>query len=117
MNISTLDLLNVRIDLSDVLSWRAAQSPRLIQLFPTRGSERGGGSVCATSTEHSWLEGLDAPKTKRYASSSETEGSATFTVEDATGWRVGDLFHIQGDHAVWRVSSVEGGTLAAQRVT
>ena len=65
MNISTLDLLNVRIDLSDVLSWRAAQSPRLIQLFPTRGSERGGGSLCATSTEHSWLEGLDAPKTKQ----------------------------------------------------
>lgn len=117
MNISTLDLLNVRIDLSDVLSWRAAQSPRLIQLFPTRGSERGGGSLCATSTEHSWLEGLDAPKTKRYASSSETEGGATFTVEDASGWRVGDLFHIQGDHGVWRVSSVDAGTLGAQRVT
>ncbi len=86
------DLLNARIDLSDVLSWRASQTPRLIRLFPTRrasGFDAAGRSnvLSATATEHFWLEGLDAPKTKSFTASSESGSTATFTVADAAGWQ------------------------------
>lgn len=116
------DLLNARIDLSDVLSWRASQTPRLIRLFPTRrapGFDAAGRSnvLSATATEHFWLEGLDAPKTKSFTASSESGSTATFTVTDASGWQSGDLFHVLGDHGVLRVSSASGTSIVGTRVT
>ena len=116
------DLLNARIDLSDVLSWRASQTPRLIRLFPTRrapGFDAAGRSnvLSATATEHFWLEGLDAPKTKSFTASSESGSTATFTVADASGWQSGDLFHVLGDHGVLRVSSASGTSIVGTRVT
>ncbi len=116
------DLLNARIDLSDVLSWRASQTPRLIRLFPTRrapGFDAAGRSnvLSATATEHFWLEGLDAPKTKSFTASSESGSTATFTVADASGWQSGDLFHVLGDHGVMRVSSASGTSIVGTRVT
>ena len=116
------DLLNARIDLSDVLSWRASQTPRLIRLFPTRrapGFDPAGRSnvLSATATEHFWLEGLDAPKTKSFTASSESGSTATFTVADASGWQSGDLFHVLGDHGVLRVSSASGTSIVGTRVT
>ncbi|MBR0225401.1 MAG: DUF5309 family protein [Thermoguttaceae bacterium] len=117
MTVSTNDLLNVRIDLSDVLSWRAAQTPRLIRLFPTRrGPGEGGPKRVATATEHFWLEGLDAPKTKSYSALAESGSESTFTVTDPNGWAPGDLFHILGDHGVMRVASVSASTIVAVRV-
>lgn len=116
------DLLNARIDLSDVLSWRASQTPRFIRLFSTRrapGFDASGrpNVLSATATEHRWLEGLDAPKTKSYSAVTESDTSSSFTVADATGWQTGDLFHVQGDHGVMRVASVSGTTIVGTRAT
>jgi len=112
MSVSSIDLLNVRIDLSDVLSWRAAQSPRFVRLFPTRT-----GADSATGTEHRWLEGVEAPKTKSYTSIAESGGVVTFTVADAIGWQEGDLCHILGDHGALRVTSASGTSVACERTT
>lgn len=103
MTIATTDLLNTRIDLSDVLSWRAASTPRFIQLFkPGRA---------AVNTRHYWLEGLDAPKTKAFSAYAYASNAGAFTVADSTGWKVGDLFHILGDTAVLRVESTTSTTI------
>lgn len=122
MSVSSLDLLNVRLDLSDVLSWRAAQSPRFIGLFPTRrstGTDAAGrpNAAVATATEHFWLEGIDAPKTKSYSAIATSDATTTFTTESSDGWRAGDLFHILGDSGVLRVASVGADSIVATRVS
>lgn len=119
MSISTIDLANQRIDLADVLSWRIAQSPRLINLFG--GAIVDNNSVIplgivATQTEHRWLEGVETPKTKAFTEYSYTSGSGKFTVADSAGWVVGDLFHILGDSAVLRISSVTGTTIVVTSI-
>ena len=120
MAITSLDLANLRIDLSDILSWRIAQSPRFIQLFSQLVSEDGGGNttpaVVATQTEHKWLEGVETPKTKAFTAYSYSTGSGTFTVADSTGWIVGDLFHILGDSAVLKISSVTATTIVVTAI-
>ncbi|MBR4751444.1 MAG: hypothetical protein IK077_06760 [Thermoguttaceae bacterium] len=73
MSITTIDLLNARVDLSDALSWRAAQTPRFIRLFNmprSAGSDELGRPIarCATNPEHCWLEGVETPKTKSFTS-------------------------------------------------
>ncbi len=121
MSISTLDLLNARVDLSDALSWRAAQTPRFIRLFNvprSRGTDDLGRpiSLCATNPEHCWLEGVETPKTKTFASYAYADSAGTFAVASSTGWQVGDLFHIQGDSAVLRVSSATSTTIVPEFV-
>lgn len=121
MSISTIDLLNARVDLSDALSWRAAQTPRFIRLFNmprSAGSDELGRPIarCATNPEHCWLEGVETPKTKSFTSYEYEDGAGAFTVANSTGWQVGDLFHILGDSAVLRVSSVAGTTIVPELV-
>ncbi len=118
MAITTLDLLNSRVDLSDVLSWRVASTPRFISLFRTpRVSDSdlfgNAGLSCAFATEHKWLEGIETPKTKVVLEYEYSNGLGNFTVPDAFGWQVGDLFHICGEVAVLRVETVSGATLGA----
>ena len=121
MAISTLDLLNARIDLSDVLSWRASQTPRFIRLFSVPQSS-GASSVgrssarYATNAEHFWLEGVEAPKTKAFSAYAYADSPGTFTVDSSVGWQVGDLFHILGDSAVLRVSAVTSTTIVPELV-
>lgn len=120
MAITSLDLANQRIDLSDVLSWRIAQSPRFIQLFSQIAAAPNadgvpGGSV-ATATEHKWLEGVETPKTKAFVSYAYASSTGTFTVADSTGWLVGDLFHILGDSAVLKISAVTSTTIAVSSI-
>ncbi len=121
MAISTLDLLNARIDLSDVLSWRASQTPRFIRLFSVPQSS-GGSSVgrssarYATNAEHFWLEGVEAPKTKAFSAYAYADSTGTFTVDSSVGWQVGDLFHILGDSAVLRVSAITSTTIVPELV-
>lgn len=118
MSISTSELLNLRVDLSDALSWRAAQTPRFIRIFQNnKNSTPGAASVrCATNTEHMWLEGVETPKTKSFSAMSydETTQIATFTVTDVALWQVGDLFHILGDPAALQIVSLSGTTLNAK---
>ena len=120
MAITSLDLANARIDLSDVLSWRIAQSPRFIQLFGQRlsGATEGETSpgIVATSTEHKWLEGVEAPKTKAFTAYAYSSSTGTFTVADSTGWQVGDLFHILGDSAVLKIEAVTSTTIAVTTI-
>ncbi len=114
MAIVSNDLLNTRIDLSDILSWRAAQTPRFIGLFQL---PRGENARYATNTEHFWLEGVETPKTKAFTSYNYGVGGAgEFTVADAAGWQVGDLFHILGDAAVLKIVSVSGAAISASLV-
>ena len=122
MSVLSTDLMNVRVDLADVLSWRAAQSPRFISLFPTRkapGFDVGGrpNVLSASGTEHFWLEGLDAPKTKSYSGMTESGGLVVFTVDSSVGWQIGDLFHILGGHGVMRVAAVGVGMISAAAAT
>ena len=118
--ITTLDLLNTRIDLSDVLSWRIAQSPQFIQLFSApvagEGGGEGNGGLIATATEHKWLEGVETPKTKAFSAYSYSGSAGTFTVDSTAGWAVGDLFHILGDSSVLRVQSITGTTIVPMLV-
>ena len=119
-SITTLDLANQRIDLSDVLSWRIAQSPRFINLFgktPSNGAGTARNDKIATQTEHCWLEGNETPKTKAFTAYSYSTGSGTFTVADSTGWIVGDLFHILGDSAVMKISSVTSTTIVVTAIS
>lgn len=113
MSISTNDLLNARVDLSDVLSWRVAQTPRFIRLFNASGAAR-----VATNTEHLWLEGVDAPKTKPFQSFDydDSNETATFAVASAVGWQVGDLFHILGDTRVLQITNVTTSAIVAKSV-
>lgn len=118
MAITSLDLANLRIDLSDILSWRIAQSPTFIQLFSqglSSGEGTNGGAV-ATATEHKWLEGVESPKTKAFTAYSYSSGSGTFTVADSTGWQAGDLFHILGDTAVLKIASVTSTTIVVTAI-
>lgn len=120
-SISSVDLANSRIDLSDVLSWRIAQSPRFINLFnlPTAQSTQGENApvgAVATATEHKWLEGVETPKTKAFSAYAYASSTGTFTVADSTGWIVGDLFHILGDSAVLKISAVTSTTIAVTTV-
>lgn len=107
MAITSLDLANKRIDLSDVLSWAIAQAPGFIKLFDTKGG------ITATQTEHKWLEGVETPKTKQFTAYaySESTSTGTFTVADSTGWQVGDYFHLLGDSAVLKITSVTSTTI------
>lgn len=107
--ITTLDLLQNRIDLSDVLSWRISQSPTFINLFRRDG-------IVATQTEHKWLEGQETPKTKAFSAYAYSSSTGTFTVADSTGWKVGDLFHILGDSAVLTISAVTSTTIAVTTI-
>ena len=124
MAITSLDLLNTRIDLSDVLSWRIAQSPQFIQLFSapvageTGGAPSGEQGTVATSTEHKWLEGVETPKTKAYQSFDfdDSNETATFAVASSTGWTVGDLFHILGDTRVLQITNVTTTAFVAKSV-
>ena len=112
MAITSLDLLNTRIDLSDVLSWRIAQSPQFINLFSAPVADGGDGAgIIATATEHKWLEGVETPKTKAFTAYAFSGQNGTFTVESSAGWVVGDLFHILGDSTVLRVASVTDTTI------
>lgn len=113
MAITSLDLLNTRIDLSDVLSWRIAQSPQFINLFsaPVADGGDGGAGIIATATEHKWLEGVETPKTKAFSAYAFSGQNGTFTVESSAGWVVGDLFHILGDSTVLRVAAVTDTTI------
>lgn len=121
MAITSLDLANARIDLSDVLSWRIAQSPRFIQLFGqglNAGANEGETTpgIVATSTEHKWLEGVETPKTKAFTAYAYSSSTGTFTVADSAGWAVGDLFHILGDTAVLQISAVTSTTIAVTTI-
>lgn len=117
MSISSLDLANSRIDLSDVLSWRIAQSPNFIKLFNfSAQAENAPAGTIATATEHNWLEGVETPKTKTITAYEYEDGSGTFTVASSSGWQAGDLFHILGDTAVLRVASVTGTTIVPELV-
>ncbi len=118
MAITSLDLNNQRIDLSDVLSWRIAQSPRFIQLFNSApsGAEGVPASGFATATEHKWLEGIETPKTKAFTAYAYADGAGAFTVASSAGWQAGDLFHILGDTAVLRVASVTTTTIVPELV-
>lgn len=111
MATSTLDLLNARVDLSDVLSWRVAQTPRFIRLFT-------GGRVApiATNTEHLWLEGVDAPKTKPYLNYAYQSQTGVFTVANSAGWALGDMFHILGDTRVFQITNLTSTSISAQSV-
>ncbi|MBQ9873735.1 MAG: DUF5309 family protein [Thermoguttaceae bacterium] len=114
MSVSTLDLLNSRIDLSDVLSRRAAQAPNFVGLFDVPRS--GDAARFATNPTHYWLEGVDAPKTKTFTGYDYESSAATFTVASSVGWQVGDLFHVLGDSAVLRVASVASTSIGAELV-
>ena len=124
MAITSSDLLNSKIDLSDVLSWRIAQSPKFIQFFsaPIAGdagnADDGGQTVVAKSTEHLWLEGVETPKTKAFQSFDydDSNETATFAVASSTGWAVGDLFHILGDTRVLQITNVTASTIVAKSV-
>lgn len=121
MAITSLDLSNQRIDLSDVLSWRIAQSPQFIQLFSApapagENASEGGQAAVATATEHKWLEGVETPKTKAFTAYSYSSSTGTFTVASSAGWKAGDLFHILGDTAVLRVASVTSTTIVPELV-
>jgi len=116
MSIKSIDLLNVRIDLGDVLSWRAAQTPNLIRLFQIPQSSNGSQTRYATNTEHKWLEGVETPKTKAFSAYAYEDSTGTFTVADSTGWKVGDMFHILGDSAVLRIESVASTTIVPSLV-
>ena len=116
MAITTLDLANLRIDLSDVLSWRIAQSPSFIQLFSAGGAVGTTGGTVATQTEHKWLEGVETPKTKAFTAYAYASSKGTFTVADSTGWVAGDLFHILGDSAVLKIESVTATTIVVSSV-
>lgn len=124
MAITSLDLLNTRIDLSDVLSWRIAQSPQFIQLFSapvageTTSAPGGEQGTVATSTEHKWLEGVETPKTKAFQSFDydDSNETATFAVASAVGWQVGDLFHILGDTRVLQITNVATTSIVAKSV-
>lgn len=113
MPIVSSDLLNLRIDLSDILSWRAAQTPRFISLFQL---PRGENARRATNTEHFWLEGVETPKTKSFTGYTYSGGTGAFVVDSALGWQAGDLFHILGDAAVLRIVSASGTTISAALV-
>lgn len=108
MSITTLDLMNARVDLADVLSWRVAQTPRFISLFNPPRSNGNAAPRVATNTEHFWLEGVDAPKTKAFTSYSYDAATQTgaFAVASSVGWQVGDLCHILGDSRAMRIASV-----------
>lgn len=108
-SITTTDLLNARVDLSDALSWRAAQTPRFIRLF-------SASARAATNTEHCWLEGVEAPKTKSFSEYAYESGLGSFTISNPTGWQVGDLFHILGDAAVLKIASVAPNAITASLV-
>ena len=110
-SITSLDLANTRIDLSDVLAWRIAQSPNFIKLF-----NLGGQGAVATATEHKWLEGVEAPKTKAYTAYAYSDSKGTFTVASSTGWVAGDLFHILGDTAVFKIESVTSTTIVVAEI-
>ncbi len=109
--ITAYDLLNVRIDLSDVLSWRAAQKPAFIRLFNSPNLGMGQSKV-AYATEHQWLEGASTPKTKTFTAVS----NGTFTVASSTGWEIGDLCHILGDSASLRITNVSTTTITVEVV-
>ena len=117
MPITTNDLLNARVDLSDVLSWRAAQTPRFIRLFKTPPAGTGGAGRCATNTEHFWLEGVETPKTKPFSAYAYSDSTGAFTVADSSGWQTGDLFHILGDSAVLRVAATTATTVTPELVS
>lgn len=108
MAISTLDLLQNKIDLSDVLSWRVSQSPTFINLFAT--------GEPATQTEHKWLEGFETPKTKAFTAYAYASSKGTFTVASSTGWHAGDRFHILGDSAVLEIESVTATTIVVSGI-
>lgn len=115
MAITTLDLANLRIDLTDILSWRIAQSPNFINLFTT-GTTIGSSGTVATQTEHKWLEGVETPKTKAFTAYAYASSKGTFTVADSTGWVAGDLFHILGDSAVLKIESVTATTIVVSAI-
>lgn len=118
-SITSLDLANTKIDLSDVLNWRIAQSPNFINLFNQPTAQTGAattGGVIATATEHKWLEGVETPKTKAFTAYAYSSSTGTFTVADSTGWAVGDLFHILGDTAVLKISAVTSTTIAVTAI-
>lgn len=114
--ITTLDLIQNRIDLSDVLSWRISQQPTFINLFKGNLLQREQATV-ATQTEHKWLEGHETPKTKAFTAYAYSNSTGTFTVADSTGWKAGDLFHILGDTAVLTISAVTSTTIAVTAIT
>ena len=124
MAITTLDLRNMRIDLSDVLSWRIAQSPKFINLFnlsqqaPQAGNQQATTppATVATSTEHKWLEGIEAPKTKAFSAYAYSSSTGSFTVASSSGWIKGDIFHILGDPAVLRITAVTSTSISAELV-
>lgn len=115
-SITSLDLANTRIDLSDVLSWRIAQSPNFINLFNQPTGQANAAGIVATATEHKWLEGVETPKTKAFTAYAYSSSTGTFTVADSTGWAVGDLFHILGDTAVLKISAVTATTIAVTTI-
>ena len=85
-------------DLKDILSTVIAQQPRFLQLFAEREA--------ATSRKHEWLEDQisgDRVTVNGAVSDSKVPVSAT----DLAKLRVGMLFHIAEDNALFRITAID----------
>lgn len=100
------DLLNVKRDLSDILSTLIAQSPSFISLFPTAGT--------ATNTKHEWLEDQIVGRT--ITAVSVASGVVTVSAADAAKVKVGTQLVIEGDSALFGVTAVSGTSVTVSRL-
>ena len=92
------NFLNDVRDLSDILSTVIAQQPRIIQLFTDRPA--------ATNRKHEWLEDQitgDRCTVNGAVSDSKVPMSAT----DLAKVRVGTIFHVNEDTALFRVTAID----------
>jgi hypothetical protein len=96
MTITSYSLANKKRDLSDVLSTVVVSRPRLIAYFPARNPAR--------NTKHEWLQDQIAPRSITALSVSSTTVTASAT--DVANVKVGTLFNIADDPAIWEVLTV-----------
>lgn len=101
MAIFTYDLLNVKRDLSDVLSTIIAGQPRFISLFQPVAD--------ATNQKHEWLENQILGRSVTAVSVSSL--AVTMSEADVAKLAVGVLLVPKNDTALFRVASISGTTV------
>lgn len=106
MAVYTYNLLNVRRDLSDVLSTLIAGSDNFISLFPTLGAVK--------NTKHEWLEDQIVGRT---VTATAVSGSVlTVSAADAAKLSVGTQLVPEGDSALFGVTAISGTSVTVAKL-
>ena len=96
--LKSYDLVNVKRDLSDILSVIIAAQPRFISLFPTRGT--------AKQKKHEWLEDSITGRSLTAISVVAETNTVTVSAADCLKLKVGSLITMKDDSALFRVTTV-----------